>query len=194
MFLPTCFFISIFLILLNPILFWEAEDRTKILAGFMYFLLTKKTDMKKFYTISAIFLFAFSYGQTTPKNTGGKGAELNCYNKWVEKLDERGAEDVADGIYDDVIITVRSGPNADCFNGKVEVKDKKVLALYILREDNTYEELRWVWKDGGKNVTIHNGVSTNFQTKENKLVNVIWPKKIKPKKAPFKKAPEPVDD
>ena len=35
--------------------------------------------------------------------------ELNCYNKWSVKFDERGAEEVTDGIYTDVIITFRIG-------------------------------------------------------------------------------------
>ena len=39
--------------------------------------------------------------------------ELNCFNKWSIKFDERGAEDVKDGVYTDVIITSRVGAKAN---------------------------------------------------------------------------------
>jgi hypothetical protein len=51
-----------------------------------------------------------------------------------------------------------------------------------------------VWKSDIKDITIGNGISKTLITKDNQLINIIWPKKIKPKKAGFKKAPEPTDD
>jgi hypothetical protein len=51
-----------------------------------------------------------------------------------------------------------------------------------------------VWKSDIKDITINNGISKTLITKDNQLINIIWPKKIKPKKAGFKKAPEPTDD
>lgn len=150
--------------------------------------------MKKLITLTSL-VFSLVCTAQTGTNTGKtQQDDLNCYNKWAAKFDERGADEVLDGVYDDVIITVRLGAKADCFNGKADVKDRKVVALYILREDGSYEELKWEWKEGGKNITIHNGISLALITKDNKLVNVIWPKKIKPKKAPYKKAAEPTDD
>ncbi len=146
--------------------------------------------MKKIYIIGFILCVAAVSAQTN----GGKGEDLNCYNKWAQKFDERGAEDVNDGIYDDIIITVRQGSKADCYNGKVVVKDKKVVMISMLREDGTYDELKWKWKNDSKNITVANGISTSLITSDNKLVNILWPKKIKPKKAPFKRAPEPEDD
>lgn len=50
-----------------------------------------------------------------------KEVELNCYNKWAAKFEERGADAVADGTYDDVIITIRKGAQATCYKGKAEV-------------------------------------------------------------------------
>jgi hypothetical protein len=151
--------------------------------------------MKHFYIFVFIFCGAVGVAQTGGGAANNKADDLNCYNKWAQKFDERGADEVADGVYDDIIITIRQGNKADCFNGKVEVKDKKVVVIAMLREDGTYEELKWKWRnDGAKNVTIANGISTSLISSDNKIVNVIWPKKIKPKKAPFKRAPEPVDD
>jgi hypothetical protein len=122
-------------------------------------------------------------------------AELNCYNKWSVKFDERGAEEVGDGVYTDVIVTSRIGSKATCYNGKAEVMNKKLLRCYIVREDGSYEEVKRTWKNNSNaNVFINNGISEAMITVHNELVNVLWPKKIKPKKAAFIKAPDPSDD
>lgn len=120
--------------------------------------------------------------------------ELNCYNKWAQKFDERGAEEVQDGTYTDVVISFRNGANAECFQGKAIVKEHKVEIFYIMLDDGTYDQVQRVWKNDVKDISIVNGISKALITKDNQLVNIIWPKKIKPKKAGFKKAPEPVDD
>lgn len=121
--------------------------------------------------------------------------ELNCYNKWSVKFDERGADEVTDGVYTDVIITSRVGPKATCYSGKAEVVNKKLTKCYIIREDGAFEEVNRSWKNNSnKDVDIINGISESMITVHNELINVLWPKKIKPKKAAFKKAPEPTDD
>jgi hypothetical protein len=121
--------------------------------------------------------------------------ELTCYNKWSQKFDERGAEEVLDGIYTDVIITSRIGSKANCYSGKAEVRGKKLVKLYITKEDNTEEEVTRTWKaNSNKDVDIFNGISESMITVHNELINVLWPKKIKAKKAAAKKAPEPTDD
>ncbi|MES2761662.1 MAG: hypothetical protein V4677_05625 [Bacteroidota bacterium] len=121
--------------------------------------------------------------------------ELTCYNKWSQKFDERGAEEVEDGIYTDVIITSRTGSKANCWSGKAEVRNKKLVKCYIIKEDNTEEEVTRTWKNNSnKEVRIVNGISTSMITVHNELINVLWPKKIKAKKAAAKKAPDPTDD
>lgn len=121
--------------------------------------------------------------------------EPNCYNKWAAKFEERGAEDVEDGVYTDVIITSRIGATAKCYSGKVEVKDKKVLRCYIVLNDGTYEEVKRTWKNNSdKEVNIINGMSKTMITVHNELINILWPKKIKPKRAAPTMAPDPTDD
>lgn len=121
--------------------------------------------------------------------------ELNCYNKWSIKFDERGAEEVQDGVYTDVIVTSRVGAKANCYSGKAEVSKGMLLRCYIVLEDGTYEEVKRVWKNNtNKEVAIVNGISSAMITNHNELINVLWPKKIKPKKAAAKKAPDPTDD
>lgn len=121
--------------------------------------------------------------------------ELTCYNKWSQKFDERGADEVEDGIYTDVIITSRIGSKANCWSGKAEVRNKKLIKCWIIKEDNSEEEVTRTWKNNSnKDVTIINGVSSSMITVHNELINVLWPKKIKAKKAAAKKAPDPTDD
>ncbi len=146
--------------------------------------------MKKIITLLSLFVASVSWSQEIVKVS-----ELNCFNKWSQKFEERGAEEVADGSYTDVIITFRHGASAECFEGKAVVKDKKIDAFYILLDDGTFDQVIRVWKnDTEKNVTITNGISKTLITKDNQLINIIWPKKLKAKKAGFKKAAEPVDD
>ena len=145
--------------------------------------------MKKIITILSLLTSGLMWGQEV-----SKVQELNCYNKWAQKFEERGAEDIADGTYLDVIVTFRHGASAECFEGKVVVKEKKVESFYILLDDGKYDEITRVWKNDIKDINITNGISKTLITKDNQLINIIWPKKIKPKKAGFKRAPEPSDD
>ena len=119
--------------------------------------------------------------------------ESNCYIKWAQKFEARGAEDVADGVYTDVIVTFRRGSDSECFNGKCDVKDARIIAMYTKLEDGTYalitKKLRYDFP-----VTITNGMSKTVPTMDDELINVLFVKKIKAKKAGFEKAAEPTDD
>ncbi len=144
--------------------------------------------MKKIILFGSILLSLNGFGQESPQ-------ELNCYNKWAAKFEERGAEDVKDGIYTDVIISTREGAKATCNNGKVEVVNGVIVKIYLLLDDGNYEELKRSWKNNSNmNVKIINGISGNMLTTYNQLINVLWPKKIKPKKAKASVAAEPTDD
>jgi hypothetical protein len=139
--------------------------------------------------IGLLFTFLGATAQETAKQQSG-----DCYSKWLKKFKERGATEVADGIYNDVIIVVREVATTNCFDGKVEVKGGKVNDFFILLEDGTYERLAKEIKQETRFATIEEGMSKTIVTKDNLLINILWPKKIKPKKAPFKKAAEPVED
>jgi hypothetical protein len=148
--------------------------------------------MRKVYLFTLLAFMACGVSFAQKKN---EAAELNCFNKWSVKFEERGADDVKDGSYTDVIITFRQGAKADCYNGKAEVKDGKIVGLYLTLDDGTYDKVQKVWKNNSeKDVEIVNGISRTMITVHNELINVIWPNKLKPKKAAPKRAPEPVDD
>jgi len=127
--------------------------------------------------------FALSLATLQINAQNDEPRELNCYNKWSQKFDERGAEEVEDGIYTDVIITSRIGAKANCWSGKAEVRGKKLVKFYIIKEDETYEEVNRTWKgNSNKDVVIINGVSASMITVHNELINVMWPKKLSLKK------------
>ncbi|MBA3705273.1 MAG: hypothetical protein H0W84_05065 [Bacteroidetes bacterium] len=120
--------------------------------------------------------------------------ENSCYLKWLQKFENRGADDVADGSYADVIISFRNGGDAECFNGKCDVKEGKVVAMYIKMEDGSYELVKKKPRYEKVPLTITNGMSSPLLTVESELINVLFIKKIKPKKAGFVKAADPSDD
>lgn len=148
--------------------------------------------MKKIIT-SLTLLLSITFASSAQTQTKASEDDTNCYLKWAQKFEERGAEDVADGTYDDVIISFRNGSDAQCFSGKCEVKEGKVVAMYIRLENNTYEKVTKKLRDNFP-ITITNGMSKAIITLDDEIINVLFIKKIKPKKAGFQKAPEPTDD
>ncbi|GAB4135425.1 MAG: hypothetical protein Fur0041_09440 [Bacteroidia bacterium] len=150
--------------------------------------------MKKFYSVALLLLIAFAgTAQTTTKTTNGSEKPSNCYTRWEEKFEQRGAEDVKDGTHEDIIISVRSGPEAHCYTGKVDVKDGKIVAMYRRLEDGSYElyKPKYAFE---KPMTIVNGMSVSMLTVDDELINVIFPKTLKPKKVAYSSAPEPPQD
>ena len=143
------------------------------------------------------FLIALFFVATTGllAQTKENVVELDCYNKWAAKFDERGADNIPDGMYEDVIVTSRLNGKAHCYNGKVIVKEGVIVRFYILLSDGSHEEVKRTWKNkSNENVTIANGMSKSMITAHGELLNVLWPSKIKPKKAKPSVAPEPTDD
>jgi hypothetical protein len=147
------------------------------------------STMKKLLLIAAVTLSLSAIAQTE------KAPELNCYNKWAAKFEERGADPVKDGLYEDVIITIRQGSKATCYNGKAEVRGGFVTKFYILLNDGSHEEVKRTWKNGSeKNVNIVNGISKSLVSVHGELINVLWPNLIRAKRAQPTLAPEPTDD
>jgi hypothetical protein len=150
-------------------------------------------DMKKTITTLFLVLGVSAYVNAQTPDAKKTGEETNCYLKWAKKFEDRGADDVADGVYTDVIITFRNGSEAECFNGKCDVKDGKVAGMYRQMEDGNYELLKKKLRYDFP-ITITNGMSKTVLTFDDELINVLFVKKIKAKKAGFVKAAEPTDD
>lgn len=148
--------------------------------------------MKKIITTVALLIGLVVAGNA--QGTKKVEDDNNCYIKWAQKFQDRGAEDVADGSYTDVIVSIRSGADAECYNGKCDVKDGRVTAMYIKMEDGNFELIKKKSRYENVPLIITNGMSSPLLTMESELINVLFVKKIKPKKAGFVKAAEPTDD
>jgi hypothetical protein len=145
--------------------------------------------MKKLLLATSLLIAATGFSQEE------KTIELNCYNKWAAKFEDRGAEPIKDGVYEDVIITTRQGSKAVCNNGKAEVRNGKVVKFYILLSDGSHEEVKRTWKNNSnENITITNGMSKSLISIHNELINILWPNSIKAKKAKATLAADPTDD
>jgi len=119
-----------------------------------------------------------------------------CYNQWSKAFDARGSEDVADGWHDGIIVSIRyqSGKN-DCLLGKVEVKDQKIITIYLKDVDNQSElfkpEAKKNIKDNTLKIPLGFGISTTLRQNDDSMVNIIFKDKLKPKKKSYQQAPLP---
>lgn len=148
--------------------------------------------MKKL--VFTILMASFStilFGQTIDESSA-----TTCYQKYAEIFEKRGALDIADGTYDDVIITFRKGSMADCFYGKVTVKDGTINPdeMFLRFEDSTYERIVKKYRYPKQVITIINGMSRTIVTVDEELIDVLFVKKIKPKKKSYVKAVDPTFD
>lgn len=118
-----------------------------------------------------------------------------CYQKYTKVFEVRGANEVVDGTYADVIITIRKGRFADCFLGKVIVKDGQVVksSIQLSYVDNTFEDLNRSYKYD-EPITIVEGISKTLLTNDEELINIMFVGSIKAKKKALKRAPEPSFD
>jgi hypothetical protein len=121
--------------------------------------------------------------------------EVNCYEAYNKKFAERGANEVKDGWYENVVITFRElqGNNADCVLGKVQVEKGSVTQMYLKNVDGTYQIFTKKWKHENSKSTISNGISKTRQTIDNENINVIFTTSIKPPKKKIAIAPSPDD-
>lgn len=132
---------------------------------------------------------AFSLVMTS----AGDGSALNCYDKYNQKFEERGANDVKDGWYENVVITFRQGNESDCVLGKVQVEQGAVTQMYLKNIDGTYQIFTKKWKYPEEKAIITKGISKTRLTIDGELVNVIFLKSIKPPKKKIQSAPNPDD-
>ncbi|UTW64194.1 hypothetical protein KFE98_08670 [bacterium SCSIO 12741] len=121
----------------------------------------------------------------------GSLSAQDCYEKYRRAFNERGAEEVVDSTYDNIIISIRDGQTTNCYLGKVTVKNGKVLLdnFFIKLEDDTYENVAPQFKTYAP-VEIKNGISQIILDRHDALYNVVFIGNIKPKKKGYMKAPD----
>jgi len=124
-------------------------------------------------------------------------AQSNCYEEYYKLFTDRGASVVPDGIQE-VVITVREGNKADCYMGKVEVKDNQIVkSLGLILEDGTLKKfgakLNAKYNDPNNPAILYleivNGMSSAFLSEDNKLVNAFFIKQLNSKTKSVKLAP-----
>lgn len=120
-------------------------------------------------------------------------SDQTCYQKYASIFEKRGATEVADGVYNDVIISFRKGSMAECYYGKVEVRNQKINIneMYLRFEDDTYEKVNRKFRYPDQTIDITNGMSRTMITVDDELITILFVKKIKPKKKSYSKAPDP---
>ena len=151
--------------------------------------------MRFYSNLLVLVLLSLSYSSFAQVPAGTEEVEPNCYQKYAKLFESRGALDVEDGTYSDVIISIRRGSNADCYNGKVEVVKGAITNMYIKFSDGTFEKIERKYKNDPPVMHIVNGMSSTLITKDDEsLYNVLFVKKIKPKKKEYQRAPEPASD
>lgn len=135
----------------------------------------------------SLFISSYSFSQSEQSQ---EEPEANCYQKYAFAFEQRGANEVEDGVHKNIIITFRKGSKAECYTGKAEVKAGKVISMFMRFQDGSFEQVEKKYKHDIE-VTIVNGISKTLITKDDELINVIFVEKIKPKKKSYEKAPEP---
>jgi hypothetical protein len=123
---------------------------------------------------------------------GGTGS---CYDAYSKKFEERGANEVEDGWHLDVVLTVRtSNPEeTQCSYAKVKIEKGMITQISLKNEDGTHQIFNAKWKYPEEKALISNGMSKSRVTIDNRIVNVFFPKAIKPPKKKIATAPSPDD-
>ncbi len=149
-------------------------------------IFVKNIFMKNLFFTSLLILSTASlFGQGSP----------TCFQKYAKVFEVRGANQVKDGVYKDVIISIRKGSFADCFLGKVKVLNGVIVrkSIELSFVDDSFEPLTRSYKSDDP-INIVGGISRTLLTNDEELINVMFVSAIKPKKKAFKRAPEPSFD
>jgi len=162
-------------------------------------LIFVKTNMKTMKTILTI-LICFVTLAVVAQTPAVKKAPT-CYDQWYAVFKERGAAPIADGTHE-VIISLRNEYDyAECFFGKIDVKDGKMAGkLQIQNVDGGYEEFdkkvsalyqntEGLLKEELRNVT--SGMSESLVLADGEKIRVFFYKSLVEKTKAHKKAPAP---
>lgn len=123
----------------------------------------------------------------------------NCFNEWYATVHKYGSQPVADGTHE-VIITIRKDEQCKSMQGKVDVKDNKIVrgTLWLLKTDGTYEKPertlsnKYTTNSETKlDNSIINGMSPSFMTSQGEQINFFFYKSFNKTPREYKPAPKP---
>lgn len=169
----------------------------------LIFVKTNIKTMKTILTILICFVTLAVVAQTGTTKTQSTPVRkvATCYDQWYAVFKDRGASPVADGTHD-VIISLRNEYDyAECFMGKIDVKDGKLSSkLQIQKTDGSFEEFdkkvsslyqspEGTVKEELRNVT--NGMSESLTLSDGEKIRLFFYKSLAEKVKANKKAPMP---
>ena len=140
------------------------------------------------------------FAQTQTKPAAKPASSGDCFKQWYTLFKERGATPIPDGT-NDVIITLRNNEYSECFMGRVDVSNGKLVGkLQIQKVDGSYEEFdkrvstsfqneQGVLKEDLRDIT--NGMSASVVLSDGDYIRLFFYKSLAAKPAANKKAPAP---
>jgi hypothetical protein len=139
--------------------------------------------MKKLYTL----LFT---GIITSFLATASAQTENCYDQYKKVFDNRGADAVEDGLHKNVILSVKTKTETECFLVDVTVKRGEIVEIVMYFEDGTSEPIIYEFKESNAWI-IYNGISRTRITTNEETIHIFFTNRIKPKKKTPVKAPKP---
>ena len=166
------------------------------------------TNMKTLVTllICCFSLTVFAQGgaaKSTPAkaNPSASPKAVNCYDQWYSVFKERGANAVADGTHEVIISLISENGYAECFIGKIDVKDGKLASkLQIQKVDGSFEDFDKKVSSNYQNAdgvvkeelrVISNGMSQQMELGSGERIRLFFYKSIAEKAKANKVAPSP---
>lgn len=154
------------------------------------------TTMKTVLTLLICFVSLSMFAQTAPVKK-----VATCYDQWYAVFKERGANPIADGTHE-VIISLRNEYDyAECFFGKIDVKDGKLSSkLQIQKMDGTYDvfdkKVSTLYQTADGVVkeelrSVINGMSESLELGSGEKIRLFFYKSLAEKVKANKKAPSP---
>lgn len=146
--------------------------------------------MKKIYSLvfSLFCITTIAFSQVPAED------DASCYYQYLNVFESRGANDVTDGVLDDVVISVRKGTRTDCYSGKVMIEKKAIKTMYIKVVDGSFDLFEPLYKFK-EEIIVVNGKSKTQVTVDDQLIDVFFPKLLRAKKKSYERAPLPsLDD
>ena len=153
--------------------------------------------------ILSVFILSFSvsfFAHGQAKQPAKPVGSSNCFKEWYTLFKERGATPVPDGV-NDVIITLRNNEYNQCFMGRVEVSNGKLVGrLQVQKVDGSYEEFdkrvsasyqndQGTLREDLRDIT--NGMSASVTLSDGDYIRLFFYKSLAGKPVANKKAPAP---
>jgi len=148
----------------------------------------------------SLFVAFTALGQTAPAKKPAV-ASSSCYGEWMALFRERGAKPVPNGSHE-VIISIRNEQGSQCYVGKAEVSEGKIMPpILIQKQDGSFEpvgalgkQLDPTWLASQNKDTLYeivDGASMTFYTTEKEFGKLFFYKFLNDKPKANKVAPPP---